>query len=123
MASLCWHYRNASDPAQVTLALKKLHAELAQVVGEASLRVLSGNMVLEVQAGGIDKGASVLEWLNPQHTFTLAAGDDITDEDLFRALPPDAFTIKVGEGESEATLHVTDPDAMLDLLQTLLGST
>ncbi len=38
----------------------------------------------------------------------IAAGDDATDEDMFRALPTDAITIKVGRGISVARFRVDD---------------
>jgi trehalose 6-phosphate synthase/phosphatase len=50
--------------------------------------------VVEIRPVGIDKGSSALYFLSKDYfDFILAIGDDITDEDLFKALPEYAYTI------------------------------
>jgi trehalose-6-phosphatase len=62
--------------------------------------VLPGRRVIEVRARGINKGSYVQRLLaaegDDEHGLFLAAGDDVTDIDLFRALPDDAIAIHVG---------------------------
>ena len=61
--------------------------------------MLPGRRVVEVRARGINKGAYVerlLESGHPEGHLVLAAGDDVTDGDLFRALPERAIAIHVG---------------------------
>ena len=54
---------------------------------------------------GINKGTAALEWLAGQTPeFILGIGDDWTDEDLFRALPPTAFSVRVGVANTAARL-------------------
>lgn len=48
--------------------------------------------------------------------FTLCAGDDVTDEDMFRALPQ-AFSVKVGSGPTAARFQVAEPEAISRLLE------
>jgi trehalose 6-phosphate synthase/phosphatase len=50
----------------------------------------------------------------------LAMGDDRTDEDLFTTLPPDAITIRVGPGTTQARFRIDGVPAARALLQSLL---
>jgi hypothetical protein len=50
----------------------------------------------------------------------MAAGDDVTDEDLFAQLPESAWSIHVGRNESRAKYYLPGPDEMLALLAQLL---
>lgn len=51
----------------------------------------------------------------------VAIGDDQTDEDMFRALPMRAISIRVGPGESRAGFRVADHRAVRTLLSSLLA--
>jgi trehalose-6-phosphatase len=60
--------------------------------------LLPGRRVIEIRARGVNKGAyldRVLPEL-PEGSAILAAGDDLTDVDLFRRLPGNAIAIHVG---------------------------
>jgi trehalose 6-phosphate phosphatase len=46
-------------------------------------------------------------------------GDDVTDEDGFRALHPDGLTVKIGEGDTEARYRVADLSGALAVLRRL----
>jgi trehalose 6-phosphate synthase/phosphatase len=71
--------------------------------------VLEGKKVVEIRNSGVNKGAAALRLANTiAPHFILAAGDDQTDEDLFRALPESAFSIRVGAPFSHARYHVAD---------------
>jgi hypothetical protein len=45
-----------------------------------------------------------------------------TDEDLFRALPEDAFSIKVGFQPSHARFNLFSPDEVISLLKELISN-
>ena len=46
-------------------------------------------------------------WTNKREwEFILAFGDDRTDEDVFKALPQDAYSVKVGFGASAAKYYL-----------------
>ncbi|MGN8026085.1 trehalose-phosphatase [Microbacterium sp. 22242] len=49
----------------------------------------------------------------------LFAGDDVTDEDGMRTLVGDDLGVRIGPGETAATLRVPDPDAFAALLAAL----
>jgi trehalose 6-phosphate synthase/phosphatase len=51
--------------------------------------------------------------------FILAAGDDTTDEELFRALPRNAVTICVGGMHSFAAFRLADHVELRELLRRL----
>jgi trehalose 6-phosphate synthase/phosphatase len=51
----------------------------------------------------------------------MAFGDDKTDEDLFTAMPADAFTIKVGPGISLAKYNLRKQKDIYDLFQELMS--
>ncbi len=59
---------------------------------------------------GINKGQVATAILREAKHVSgvLAAGDDSTDEDLFRALPANALTIRVGPGHSAARYRLPD---------------
>jgi trehalose 6-phosphate synthase/phosphatase len=103
-AALVWHYLN-SNPDQGRLAAEGLFQELLNL--KLPVKVMSGHCIVEVAAPGADKGTAARDWLTRgNYDFVLAAGDDTTDEDLFRALPPTAHKIKIGSHwpRGEATL-------------------
>ena len=53
------------------------------------------------------------------HDFILAMGDDTTDEDMFAALPPMAYGIKVGRGQTLASYRVKNVNEVLSLLEQI----
>lgn len=118
--SLVWHWRASVDSQQGDKLANKLARELEQVLDTSKLRIMLGSYVIEVCTKGVDKGSAAKCWLDEQHWgFILAAGDDTTDEDLFAAMPPEAFTIKVGPGKTAAKIRVGTPEEMLTLLKSL----
>lgn len=122
-SALTWHWRAAEQPALAAEAEQALLSELEELARHMKLRILRilrGNKVIEVHPQGFDKGTGGTYWLKQEtFDFVLAIGDDTTDEDLFKAMPETAFTIKVGIGHSAARLRLEDPKAVLDLLYSL----
>lgn len=117
--SLAWHYRRA-DPDQAPLRAKELLDDLADYTRNIDVQVLEGNKVIEVRNAGITKGTAALEWLGGHPVeFILAVGDDWTDEDLFRALPPTAYSVRVGLAQTAARYHLGSHVAVRRLLREL----
>lgn len=117
--SLVWHYREAKEDAENEVA--NLFEDLTALAARHKLRVLSGKKTLDVQPLGIAKGSSVRNHFDLRsYDFVLAIGDDLTDEDLFSALPQNAHTIKVGDGETVARNRVADPAAARALLASFV---
>lgn len=118
-SAVVWHYRKAKaeDIAERVL---KASTELARVIAEYDVVITTGHKIVEVRVEGVHKGIAIEPWLQEgPWDFILAAGDDKTDEDLFEAVPEEAFTVKVGGGQTAAKLQVADSKAILALLNSL----
>jgi trehalose 6-phosphate synthase/phosphatase len=117
--SIAWHYRNA-DPELGILRAKELVDTLVHFTANLDVQVMEGKKVVEVRCSGVNKGTAASyckESLAP--TFILAIGDDVTDEDLFRALPSDSHTIRVGMKASNAGYNLRDVNEVRGLLEDL----
>ncbi len=80
---------------------------------------MDGNKVIEAKSALINKGRAALHWTNRKPwDFILAIGDDRTDEDLFEALPEDAYSIKVGQSASRARFNLASQRDVLPLLRS-----
>jgi trehalose 6-phosphate phosphatase len=81
-----------------------------------------GKKVVELRPRGVSKGAAVarVAAAHPART-PVFLGDDVTDEDAFRALNerPGAVTVKVGPGETAARFRLPDVDAVVTYLRRL----
>ncbi len=94
--SVAWHYRKA-DPELGAYRAKELIDDLVQFTANIDVQVLEGKKVVEIRNAGVNKGMAALHCQKLHHPgFFLAIGDDQTDEDLFKAMPDDSFTIRVG---------------------------
>jgi trehalose 6-phosphate synthase/phosphatase len=120
--SLTWHFRGA-EPELGMLRAKELTDYLLNFTANQDLQVLQGKKVVEVRMAGINKGLAALNWLESgAHDFILAAGDDWTDEDLFKVLPKTACSIKVGLTPSLARFNVINYKEIIALLRHLNDS-
>lgn len=116
--TLAWHYRRA-DPALGPLVAKGLAAQFRSLLEASGLVLVEGNKVIEVRPAGFGKGTACQGFLARGFPFVLAIGDDTTDEDLFQALPPTAWSIRVGLCRSGARFHVPDQARARRLLEAL----
>jgi trehalose 6-phosphate synthase/phosphatase len=119
--SLVWHYRRADTDLGVERA-RELMNHLAFMTANTDLQVMEGNKVLEIKNAGINKGTAAARWIEHYPAeFILALGDDRTDEDTFRALPPAAYSVRVGSGaRSLARFNIGAPADVRHLLRKLL---
>ncbi|KAF8137714.1 glycosyltransferase family 20 protein [Boletus edulis] len=94
-SSITWHYR-ASDPEWGLFQCRQCQDLLENnLAHKRPIEVLVGKKNLEVRPLAVNKGEIVkrILYLNPDAEFIFCAGDDKTDEDMFRALhgfPSDA---------------------------------
>ena len=120
--SLAWHYRRA-DPEQASLRAKELLDDLAGYTRNIDVQVFEGNKVIEIRNSGSNKGSAGLEWLRQFNLdFIFAIGDDWTDEDMFRALPPSTYSVRVGLATTAARYYLSEPATVRRLLHELAGS-
>lgn len=116
--SLVWHYRLASSyNAQKNLV--QLRIALQPLAKKYKLGVYSGKKILEIKAPEINKGVVASRLLQQKHDFVMAFGDDYTDEHMFAILPKNAYSIKVGPGQTEARYRIKDTDKVAELLKEL----
>jgi trehalose 6-phosphate synthase/phosphatase len=119
--TIAWHYRNTQAALGFTRS-RELMNNLTQLTQNSPLQVVDGNKVIEVRISGFDKGITALKIVNEvSPDFILCIGDDITDEDMFKALEqkPKAYTIKVGYGSTSAKYTIISQAQVLPLLNHL----
>lgn len=112
------HYRQASDKEAARFAIRQWLADVPGV-----LDPIWGKDVVELRPSDVSKGTAVREIadLHPDRT-PLYIGDDVTDEDAFRALDDDAVTIKVGEGETGARYRLAGVEDVATYLKRYVAS-
>lgn len=116
--SLVWHYRKV-EKGLGELRANEITNHLRMMVADKGLQMLEGNKVIEFKNIEVNKGKAAHNWLFNNHPdFIIALGDDHTDEDIFKALPDQAFTIKVGSNISAAKYYLKDYKEVRDLLRT-----
>ncbi|MBN2354634.1 bifunctional alpha,alpha-trehalose-phosphate synthase (UDP-forming)/trehalose-phosphatase [candidate division KSB1 bacterium] len=119
--SLVWHYRKV-DVGLADVRANELKSRLNNLAVQLNLQILQGHKVIEIKNAGVHKGRAASKVLNKiQHDFTLAIGDDWTDEYLFRALPDTAYTIKVGVQATAAKYCLKSVAEVRELLKDMLG--
>ncbi len=117
--SLVWHYRRA-EPEQGDLRANELKEELLTLTANHNLEIMEGNKVIEVKAGGVNKGLAAMRFLKDQQFDCIVAiGDDWTDEYMFRELPKSAITIKVGLKNTEADYKLESVSSVREFLKSL----
>jgi len=117
--SIAWHYRLA-DPEQAGYVAAELFDLVLHLTAKSDVQVIQGNKVVEIRNVGVNKGTAALEWMGQEDfDFVLAAGDDATDEDLFRVLADSAVSIRVGVSNTHAQYNVRSPSEVLGLLKAL----
>jgi trehalose 6-phosphate synthase/phosphatase len=114
--SLAWHYRNAQGGLG-ELRANELMNNLKYIASDKGLQLLPGDKVLEIKNIEVNKGKAALTLLEQDnYDFIVAFGDDYTDEDIFKALPDNAVTIKVGSSGSAAKFYLRNPVEVRRLL-------
>ncbi|WP_430814905.1 bifunctional alpha,alpha-trehalose-phosphate synthase (UDP-forming)/trehalose-phosphatase [Carboxylicivirga sp. RSCT41] len=117
--SLVWHYRKA-EPEQSLIRANELKDELLDLVGNLNLEIMEGSKVIEVKSGGINKGIAANQFINnEQFEYLMAMGDDWTDEYMFKELPSEAITVKVGIQRTSANFKLESVDAVRKFLRKL----
>ena len=118
--SLVWHYRKV-EKGLGELRTNELVNNLRYLINDKGLQLLPGNKVLEIKNVEINKGKAALSMLqNNDFDFIMALGDDHTDEDIFKALPQNALTVKVGNNVSAARFYLKSYKEARGLLKALI---
>ncbi len=118
--SLVWHYRRV-ETGLGEMRARELVNHLNFIATNSNLQVLDGQMAVEIKAQEINKGKASSYWLTKfPHKFVMAIGDDWGDEEIFKAMPREAYTIKVGNSYSVAKYHVDTCDEARQTLSRLV---
>jgi len=118
--SIAWHFRK-TEPDLAQVRVSELKETILHLTENLNLGILEGNKVLEIKDARINKGNAVLHWLGKEKwDFILAAGDDLSDEDVFSVVPPSSYSIKVGHGVTKAQYSVPNIMEIRSLLSRLV---
>jgi trehalose 6-phosphate phosphatase len=120
-AAIALHYRRAPHFAD---AVRRTAAELAQRHG---LSLLEGKMVIELKLGQRTKAHAIADFMAAPPfvgRIPVAAGDDFTDEDAFKAVQDlGGFAVLVGEPRQTAARHrLGDTKAVMTWLRAGLSA-
>ena len=118
-SGLAWHYR-MTDSWIAEFRANQLIKSIVNFCTRNGLEIIDGNKVIEVKNIGINKGNSALKWFGEEVDFIMALGDDLTDEDLFRVLPPNSWGIKVGNLQTCAPYRLAHYNQVRQLLHKLI---
>lgn len=128
-ASLSVHYRLA-DKKNVQNIKDISYAVTAPHETQNNVKAGAGKMVLEIKPRmDWDKGRAVL-WMLSRKELTsekkeilaVYVGDDLTDEDAFKALKKDGMTISIGKlRKSAAHYYLRDTKEVINFLEFLSG--
>ncbi len=112
------HYRQAEDKEAARTAIAEWLADAPEV-----LKAIWGKDVVELRPHDASKGTAVREIArrHPDRT-PIYLGDDVTDEDAFKALSDGAITIKVGKGETVARYRLADIDGVVSYLRQYVSA-
>jgi trehalose 6-phosphate synthase/phosphatase len=115
-ASLVWHYRQVEHDFG-TWKAHQLISELRESLSNMPVTINHGGKRVEVTSMLINKGMALQQIRgNVPFDHVLCAGDDITDETMFRAATDQDLSIKIGPGETAARFRVASPSAFRRLL-------
>ena len=114
-ASVAVHVRQVRDRDAAAGLLDRV-----RTLADSSLTMKPGKDVLELAVTDADKGSALLRLAAELGTAaTVYLGDDVTDEDGFRALADADVTVKIGDGPTAAQHRVPDPAGALEVLLRL----
>ena len=125
--SIAMHYREAV-PAVRVVAISRFMDAARDDIESGRLRLLPGSCVIELLPGAAWHKGSALQWIRERverafgPTFTIYVGDDVTDEDAFRAVGPEGLTISASERAAGAAFSVAGPEGVKRLLHSLDGA-
>src|SRR5690606_9469488 len=118
--TLVWHYRNV-DGWLASLREQQLINTLIEPCSRMGLQIMRGNKIVEIKSPIHTKGSEAKRLVQlDDYDFILAMGDDTTDEDMFRALPDTAYTIKIGEMSQVARYNLKSQSKSLPFLRKLI---
>ena len=119
---LSWHYRMA-DLDYGQWRANELYTTLIQELSNLPVEIIPGKKVIEVRACGVSKAKYIEHILKdvPEDAFILCMGDDLTDQEMYPALPKSAYSIHVADHSSKAKHVIDSPMQVRELLKSLVN--
>ncbi|MEA4986139.1 hypothetical protein SDC9_30238 [bioreactor metagenome] len=118
--TLVWHYRNV-DAWLASLREQQLINALIEPCTRLGLQIMRGNKIVEIKSPSHTKGSEAKRLMKmDNYDFIMAIGDDTTDEDMFKALPETAYTIKIGKMSQVARYNLRSQSKTLPFLRRLI---
>jgi trehalose 6-phosphate synthase/phosphatase len=115
--TVAWHFRRA-DPEPAAIRIRELADHLISLTETSDLKVIEGDKVIEVKPSAVSKTGCCQRFLARGHDFVLAMGD-VTDEELFKSLPENVYSVRVGLSHSYARFNVAGQGQARGLLESL----
>lgn len=112
------HLRTVADPATA----ERLRSAVDEMMADAAphWRRRQGHNIVEYAFTDAGKDAAVAHLREVVGaTAVVFAGDDVTDEDALRSLGGSDLGIRVGDGETAASVRVADIEELAEFLSTL----
>jgi len=122
ISAVVWHYRR-SDPEFGKLKAQQLISSLSEMMTNMPVEVHHGKKIVEVSSMQVNKGAALMKLTRgKKYDVVLCAGDDQTDESMFRLTSKKLLKIKVGKGDTAAQLRAADPARFMSMLSSAVKS-
>lgn len=119
-SAMVWHFRRA-DPEFGEWKAQQLMSNLIEMMTNESVVVNHGKLIVEVSSSQINKGAAVRYFMKEnKYDLILCAGDDKTDETMFKIQHSKVMTVKIGKGETYAKYKVLSPLVFREFLKKLV---
>ena len=120
LASIALHWRGLDETVAARIA-ERAQAGWAPIAGRGAVEILRFDGGLELRAVGCNKQYAVKAVLSeaPQESAIAYLGDDITDEDAFRAVGPRGLSVLVRPQarETAADVWIKPPDELVTFLR------
>ncbi|MEN6386325.1 MAG: bifunctional alpha,alpha-trehalose-phosphate synthase (UDP-forming)/trehalose-phosphatase [Phycisphaerales bacterium] len=122
ISSLTWHYRKA-DPEFGQFNAMQLMQLFVEMLSNMPVEVHHGKKIVEVKSIYSNKGSALMKFADgkSKYDFILCAGDDLTDESMFKVKDERLFKIKVSPtGQTAAQYFVDTPYELVNILLNVI---
>lgn len=118
----CFHFGNCSIETQ-KIYVDEFYEKIIDVIDELELPLscIISNQAIEVIPIEVNKGNGLKKWVTfSSEDFILSAGDEDTDEDMFKVLPKTSFTFKIGKSNSVARYRMNKIEKFIHFLNQIV---
>ncbi|MBE0534201.1 MAG: bifunctional alpha,alpha-trehalose-phosphate synthase (UDP-forming)/trehalose-phosphatase [Phycisphaerae bacterium] len=120
-SSVVWHFRR-SDPEFGQVKAQQLIGLLQDMLSNVPVRVHHGKKIVEISSLQVSKGAAMSYFTqNRRYDVIVCAGDDQTDESMFRLEDERLIKIKVGREETLADIRMDNPADFRNFIASMVN--